>query len=123
MSASINVDDLSKLLAVLVAEQGSYTYVDKLGYAPSTDLAIFYLKEALRDYHSLLRKGSFENQVVRAVILDLNKRLDKINYVLSKIAEIRDRSELRRITSLISSKALAYAAKYSVKEVKEEEGE
>lgn len=122
MSESINVDDVSRLLAVLVAEQGSYTYVDKLGYAPSADLAVFYLKEALRDYHSLLRKGVFDNPVVRDVVSGLNKKLDKINYVLGKIAEIRDRRELRRITSLISSKALAYAARYMGREV-EEEGE
>ncbi len=122
MSSELDISDVSKLLAVLVVEQGSYTYVDKLGYAPSTDLAIYYLKEAIRDYHSLLRKGELDHPELWGLIKDLNKRLDRVNYVLDKISEIRDRKELRKVVSLISSKALSFAAKYiKVKEEKEEE--
>jgi len=51
------IEEISKALAVLVAEAGNYSYVDKLGYAPSRDLAIFYLKEALRDLHSMMEKS------------------------------------------------------------------
>ena len=40
----MSLAELAKVLAVLVAEEGNYTYVDKLGYVPSRDLAVFYLK-------------------------------------------------------------------------------
>ncbi len=49
-----DVENLAKILAVLVAE-GNYTYVDKIGNAPSKDLLAFYLKETFRDFHSLMR--------------------------------------------------------------------
>ena len=42
--------EVAKVLSVLIAEKENYTYVDKLGYAPSKDLAIFYIREALRDF-------------------------------------------------------------------------
>ncbi len=118
MTEKIDVEDIAKVLAVLVAEQGSYTYVDKIGYAPSTDLAVFYLKEALRDYHSLLRKEKLENEDVRKLMKEIKGNIRKIEDNIQKIAEIKDRRELRRITSLIASKALITSAKY-IKERKE----
>ncbi|RKZ06593.1 type I-A CRISPR-associated protein Csa5 [bacterium] len=104
------VNNLSKILAVLVAEGGGYTYVDKLSYAPSIDLALFYIREALRDFHSLIRRGTFENPKVISVINELKDKLGYVANDLNKLASIVDRRELRTITSLISSKALALAA-------------
>lgn len=121
VSILYNINVLAKILAVLVAEQGSYTYVDKIGYAPSSDLAVFYLKEALRDYHSLLRKGELENKKIIGIVNSINERIDKVSRDLEVIARITDRQELRRVTSLIASKALAYAASYSSAEKEEME--
>lgn len=118
MTERIDVEDIAKVLAVLVAEQGSYTYVDKIGYAPSTDLAVSYLKEALRDYHSLLRKEKLENEDVRKLMEEIKDNIQKIEDNIQKIAEIEDRRKLRRITSLISSKALITSARY-IKERRE----
>ena len=101
--------ELAKVLAVLVAEEGNYTYVDKLGYVPSRDLAVFYLKEALRDLHSLLRKGEFENK--EAGELAGKIKYDGVEKALEELAKVSDRKELREKTSLIAAKALAISAK------------
>ena len=45
--------ELSKVLAALLAERGDYSFIDKLGYSPSADLTVSYIKEALRDFHSI----------------------------------------------------------------------
>jgi CRISPR-associated protein Csa5 len=102
------VEEISKALAVLVAEAENYSYVDKLGYAPTRDLAIFYLKEALRDLHSMMNK-KFENKEAESVAKEI--KFDQIDFALQKISKIGDRRELREITSLIASKALAKSAK------------
>lgn len=102
------VEEISKALAVLVAEAENYSYVDKLGYAPSRDLAIFYLKEALRDLQSM-RSKKFENEEAEKVAKEIN--FDQIDFALQKISEISDRKELREVTALIASRALAKSAK------------
>ena len=104
-----NLDEVSKLLAVLIAEQGSYTYVDKLGYAPSTDLALFYLKEAARDFHSLKARPRFENTAAEEQARKVN--LEYFEKALGEISRIRDRRTLRHVVSLISAKALAISAR------------
>ena len=101
--------ELSKVLAVLVAEEEDYTYVDKLGYVPSKDLAVFYLKEALRDLHSLLRKEKFENK--EAGELANKIKYDKVEKALEELTNVSNRKELREKTSLIAAKALAISAK------------
>ena len=60
--------ELSKVMAVLLAVQGSYTHVDKLSQASSKDLALYYAKEALRDYNSLLSSGKFNAIGMRRLI-------------------------------------------------------
>lgn len=102
------VEEISKALAVLVAESGNYSYVDKLGYAPSKDLAIFYIKEALRDLHSMMSK-EFENKEAEKISKEI--KFDQIDFALNKISKIGDRKELREVTALIASKALAKSAK------------
>lgn len=101
--------ELAKVLAVLVAEEGNYTYVDKLGYVPSKDLAVFYLKEALRDLHSLLRKGEFENKEARELASKI--KYDGVEKALEELTKVSDRKELREKTSLLAAKALAISAK------------
>ncbi|AIG98868.1 type I-A CRISPR-associated protein Csa5 [Archaeoglobus fulgidus] len=105
----MSFDNLAKVLAVLVAEQGSYTYVDKLGYVPSKDLAVFYLKEALRDLHSIQQKEKFENEKARELVGKID--YERVEKELEDIAKTDERKELREKTSLIAAKALALSAK------------
>lgn len=107
---SFRYDNLSRILAVLCAERGSYSYIDKIGYAPSRDTLLYYLKEALRDFNSLLNSG-FESDVV-------SKEVHKIDYnyaekELESISNVdpNDRKRLRELSSIISSKALLLAAR------------
>ncbi len=101
------LDELAKVLAVLIAEQDSYTYVDKLGYSPSRDLAIFYLKEALRDLHSLMNQG-VENAKAKELLESIN--FDSAAKAIDELARIEDRKTLKEKTSLIGAKALAISA-------------
>jgi len=100
-------DAISKVLAALISESGSYTYVDKLGYSPSTDLAVYYLRESLRDFHSLMRKEDIEN---RELVEGAKESLRSAELEIEAISKIKDRRELRRVTSLIASKALALSS-------------
>ncbi|HDI10662.1 MAG TPA: type I-A CRISPR-associated protein Csa5 [Euryarchaeota archaeon] len=100
-------DAISKVLAALISESGSYTYVDKLGYSPSTDLAVYYLRESLRDFHSLMRKEDIEN---RELVEGAKESLRSAELEIELISKIKDRRELRRVTSLIASKALALSS-------------
>jgi len=105
----MSLTELAKVLAVLVAEERNYTYVDKLGYVPSKDLAVFYIREALRDLHSLLRKEKFENKKAEELAKEIE--FDKIETALENLTRISDKKELREKTSLIAAKALTISAK------------
>ncbi len=121
-----DVENLAKILAVLVAE-GNYTYVDKIGNAPSKDLLAFYLKETFRDFHSLMRSGAKEDgakKLLDKIRKELKDVKDPFDYLNSSVSEVikkcDDRKKLREISSLISAKALAISSKYV--KVKQEEG-
>ena len=116
-----NIKSISEVLAALIAERDEYTYVDKLGYAPSRDLAIYYLREALRDLHSLIRSGSIEKKGVKELLRKI--RFDRVERGLREISEIRDRKELREVTSLISSNALSLSASLIRESQEKEKGE
>ena len=107
-----DLTEISRALAVLVAEQDSYSYVDKISYAPSVDLAIYYIREALRDLHSLIRGGSFENKLAKK---EANRiRYDAIDRALNFITSIRSRKDLREVASLVAAKALSISAKLKI---------
>jgi len=115
----VKVWNISRALAVLIAEQRSYSYVDKLSYATSKDLVLFYLREALRDLHSLKDK-EFENAKAKE---EMNK-ID-FNYLdkeIEEISKINDKIKLREVVSLISSKALATSMRLMQPEVSKTEG-
>ena len=121
MVSKAEIENVSTMLAVLVASENDYTYVDKIGYAPSKDLLMFYLKEALRDFHSIARSGRLKNEKARELLDSFLKKLEESNIDLNKSLDeiyrgIKDRQSLREITSLISAKALAISAKYVKKE-------
>jgi CRISPR-associated protein Csa5 len=100
--------ELSKVFAVLLIEQGSYTYVDKLAQTTSRDLALYHIREALRDYNSLLNRGFTNNET--KIIADSIKFQD-VEKEIEMISKIASTSDLREIVSLISSQALAEAAR------------
>ncbi|MEM3404146.1 MAG: type I-A CRISPR-associated protein Csa5 [Nitrososphaeria archaeon] len=117
MSESRNpFDNTSRLLAVLINEQGGYTYVDKLGNAPSKDLAIFYLREALRDYHSILSRG-FEKESSK----EENKLINflQVENDINQIESITSAKDLREKLSFIATKSLTILAKLKIKEVQQ----
>jgi len=102
-------EGIAELLAVLVAENKSYTYVDKLGYAPSKDLVLYYLREALRDFHSLRNKPQWDNPKA----FDEAKRIDmeSVEKEIQGIEKISGMKELREVVSLITAKALSIASR------------
>jgi len=116
MSEKTLYENTSKMLAILTNEQNSYTYIDKLRNAASKDLAIFYLGEAMRDYHSILNKG-FEKEIdeteAKQILFDeVKKDVDYLN-------SLTDRKKIREAVSLISAKALIILGRLkAAKEVK-----
>jgi CRISPR type I-A-associated protein Csa5 len=120
-----NVDIMAEMLGFLVAE-GNYTYVDKVGQAPSSDFLIFYLQEALRDFHSLTRgelrnvdRESLEKFIdrIKGGEVDLDKALDEIAKTVRGCPK-----NLREVCSLLSAKALAKSLKFIRGEEKQEGG-
>ena len=114
---NVSIENIAKVLALL-ATQGNYTYIDKMGYVPSKDLLTYYLRESLRDFHSLLRTGLKEEEakdLYDSLVTDIKENkinLDRsIDTIVNSIPE-GDRKKLREISSLIAAKALAISAKY-----------
>ncbi|MCX7999743.1 MAG: hypothetical protein N3A69_12465 [Leptospiraceae bacterium] len=104
-----NVDNLARVIAILIAEQENYSYVDKMSNAPSRELALFYIREALRDFNSLLKKDKFENSKAKEAIKYVS--LEKIEQQIDELSQIDDRKKLKEAVSLIGAKALAMAAR------------
>ena len=112
MGASVhpsNIKSIAELLAVLVAENGSYAYVDKLGYAQSKDLVMYYLREALRDFHSLKNKPKWEKDEAQKRANNID--MEAVEMSIQNMEKISGMKELREIVSLITAKALAIASK------------
>ena len=103
------MENIAKLLAVLVAENESYTYVDKLGYAPSKDLVLYYLREALRDFMSL--KNNSQWQYSKALEEAEKINMEFLEREIQNIEKISTMKELREVVSLIAAKALSIASR------------
>jgi len=110
-----SLKEVGRMLGILIAEEESYTYVDKLAYAPSKDLAIFYLREALRDLHSLMKKTQFEYDKTANELKSIDFNL--IENCIQQLSNVQDRRELRELTSFIASTALAYSAGFKVQKM------
>jgi len=106
-------------LAVLVAENRSYTYVDKLAYAPSKDLVFYYLREALRDFHSLKNKPGWEHSEIKEEADKVD--MEKVEREIQELDKVKGVKELRERVSLITAKALATASRLMEKVSKSEE--
>ncbi|MEM0083863.1 MAG: hypothetical protein QW743_00010 [Candidatus Methanomethylicia archaeon] len=102
------ITELPKVLALLLVEQGSYTYIDKLAQSASKDLALYHIREALRDYHSLLSRG-ISNDEAKMTADTIN--FLKIENEIRDINETSSISGLREKLSFLSAQALAEAAR------------
>jgi CRISPR-associated protein Csa5 len=109
------IEQISRLLAVLLAESGNYAYIDRIAYSQSRDLAIFYIREALRDFHSIRNRG-WRNE--KAAEEASKIRMEFVDRGIEDIGRISGMKELREVISLITARALAIAAPL----IKEEEG-
>jgi len=109
------IEQISRLLAVLLAESRNYAYIDRIAYSQSRDLAIFYIREALRDFHSIRNRG-WRNE--KAAEEASKIRMEFVDRGIEDIGRISGMKELREVISLITARALAIAAPL----IKEEEG-
>lgn len=101
--------EISKVIAVLIAENGSYTYVDKISNAPSKALALMSIRDALRDYHSIASRGVFTSDVIKDFASSIN--FDQVTKEIDNITMIDNTSKLREELSLISAEALSLSAR------------
>jgi len=107
----VELYEISKVLAALIVEQSSYTYVDKLSQSSSKDVALYHIREALRDFHSLMNRG-FEKAKELADTISFSN----IEKELNEIRKTQSVTELREITSLITAQALSEAARIASRE-------
>lgn len=99
---------LARVLAVLLLERGSYSYIDKIAQTSSRDLALYYVREALRDYHSLA-SGRFEKEEAAELARSINFRV--LEEEIAKLRELKDVSQLREELSFVAAQALAEAGR------------
>lgn len=88
--------ELAKVLALLAA-QNNYSYIDKIAQATSKDLVLYHIREALRDYHTLL-KGE-----------EININIDRLADEIDELMKVENIAQLREKTSFIAAEALAIA--------------
>ncbi len=100
--------ELAKVLAVLLTELGSPSYIDKLSQASSKDLVLYRIEEALRDYHSLVSKG-VERESTKELINTID--FHEIEKFMLSVREAADLTQLRELVSLTTAYALAEAAR------------
>lgn len=111
---SSRFDSLSKVLAVLMVEEGP-SHVDRIARAPSKDLALTYVQEALRDAHSLmgLSRDAFRVKAAHDLLKEVRAEfLDRDILTLSSVKTYR---ELREALALIAARAIAIASKLTLK--------
>jgi len=111
---------ISNMLAVLTYK-GDYHYIDRLGYSHSKPLILYYLREALRDFHALKRAppNDIPDEALK-LLKEINP--DFLDREIEQINSKTETRELREIVSLICAKALAIASKF-IKSKEKEEGE
>ena len=96
--------EIPRLLAILAAETDSYSYIDKLANAPSREIALKYIQESLRDYNSLITRGSFDNPKAAEETKYLNTK--KLDEEIDRIKQTVNPRELKETLAYIASKAL-----------------
>jgi len=101
---------IPNVLAAL-AYNGDYHHVDRLGYSHSKPLVLYYIKEALRDFHALKRSPP---QDMPEEVKQMINRVDAhyLDLEIEQIERISGTRELREAISLICAKALALSSKF-----------
>jgi len=105
-------DSLSRVLAALVLEEGP-SHVDRLARAPSRDLALAYVQEALRDAHSLIGLSRDAFRVGAAYDLLKGVNAEYLDADVRALASIESYRGLREALALITARALALASRAS----------
>ncbi len=103
--------ELPKALAVLHAESGNPSYIDKIAHAPSRDIGLLYIQEALRDLQTLrsVRKERFN---VKSAYDELQTILwSNLEKEIEAVRNLKEGRELREALSFIGAKALTITAK------------
>lgn len=108
--------EISKVLSALayyksVAENDkkkvNYNYIDKVANASSKDMALYYLREALRDF-STLKSSDEEMQKALERLLKVAGDIDysKLESELNELEKSESLSKLRQMLSKIGAEAL-----------------
>ncbi|MGC8615277.1 MAG: hypothetical protein ACP5UU_05680 [Thermoprotei archaeon] len=100
---------LGKLLGILVGIEGSYTYVDKIAQASSRDLAMYYVRDALRDYASLMGSDKISDFPQAKVLAD-SLPPSEVEKDVETIAQLSSVPALREYLSYVASEALIQAS-------------
>lgn len=103
-------DNVSRVLGVLVVEEGP-SHVDRVARAPSKDLALTYIEEALRDAHSLLGLGREAFRVKGAYDVLRHTSFKGVEEELVELSSLKTYRELREALALIAARALSIASK------------
>ncbi len=107
-------DALSKVLAVLMVEEGP-SHIDRIARAPSKDLALTYVQEALRDAHSLMGLGRDAFRVPAAYDLLKGVKAEFLDKDVLALSSVRTYRELREALALIAARAIAIASKLTLR--------
>ena len=104
---------IPNMLAVL-AYDGDYHYIDRLGNSYAKPLALHYLREALRDFIALKRSPPRDMpDEVKSLMHSVDDSF--LEYEVESIRNLQSTQELREILSLICAKALAKTSKFIVR--------
>jgi len=88
--------------------EGSFTYVDKIAQASSKDLALYYIRDALRDYASLMASDKVSEFPQAKALADSLSSSD-LEKDVGEIEQINSVPELREYLSYVASEALIQA--------------
>lgn len=109
MSEEIYVQ-IPSVLAVL-AHDGDYHYIDRLGNSHTKPLALYYLREALRDFNTVKRSPPEDmHSEAKKLMHEVNENF--LEFEIESIRKLKSTQELREVLSLICAKALAKTSRF-----------
>ncbi len=110
MASESRYIQIPNLLAIL-AYDGDYHYIDRIGYSHSKSLALYYLREAVRAFNALKRNPPEDMpEEVKELLQNIDSNY--LEYEIENVNKIEKMKELRETLSLICAKALAAASKF-----------
>lgn len=105
-----NFEELPKVLAALTfyRGKGNYSYLDKVANATTLDKALYYIREALRDFASLSESNDdMKTYMSKAHYLKNGVSWRYVDKELNEMDKLSNVAELRKALSLIGARALA----------------